>query len=330
MDLVRSFKKDVVENKSLVIVAAVLCLFLRIGVYFSIDDLPSYVGGGYLWNLMLSDIFTNKLFSALGSLICTCIIVFYTAQLNTEHALIRSRSYLVPALMMLLFSCHPVFVFLTPQYLGVLAVLVSTMILLSTYQDKQSSGRAFSIGFVLAVGSLFAFHTLMYLLVFIIGLRMMRCLSFKRIVAMIMGAVSVYWLTFFCFLVQNDIDAFVAPFLQLHPAFYSDLRFTDWFDLGIIAVIILVILIVFLNYQTNSFHDKIRIRANLLFLNILLILSLASFLLVIYDPLLNVYVMLFSSSILLAHFFSLTNENWKVYFFCFFLVLCGLIYIYCI
>ncbi|SHF63943.1 hypothetical protein [Dysgonomonas macrotermitis] len=329
MDIVKSFRRGMIENKNLIFISIILSCLLRLGfILLSADYVPQYAGGGYLWDGVASILLSEKIVSAIVSLLFTIGLAFYLNQLNARYALIRTRTYIVPVVTMLIFSLHPAFVSMTPQYIGGLSVAMSGYILLSTYQDVKSSGKAYSIGFVLAVGSLFSFYTLMYLPLFILGLRMMRCLTFKSFVAIILGVLSIYWLAFFAFLAQGDLDGFAAPFRSLYPILNLSFNWSDLDELYYLVPAILLSLLLFFNYQANSFHDKIQIRANMLFFYVCFGFSLLSYIFILYDSGLNLYITVMSGALLLSHFLSLAHEKWKVMLFYLLVLLCVAIYIY--
>lgn len=330
MDIVRSFKRGVVENKNLIFFSIVFSCLLRIGFFVSVTDyVPVESGSGYLWKAILQlNVLSDRLISAALAFASVIGIALYLGQINAYYALIRTRTYIVPALVIVVFSLHPAFLFMTPQYIGVMSVLLSIYILLSTYHHSNASGKSYSIGFFLAVGSLFSFYTLTFLPLFLIGLSMMRCLRFKAVVAMLLGVASIYWLAFFIFLVLGDTEGFVAPFRSLYPIL--DLSFDEsvFLDLYYLIPATLLGCFLFFYYQANSFQDKIRIRTNLMFFYLCFILSILSCWFILYDPWLDAYLIVISGVLLLSHFLSLAVVRWKVIFFYLLILLSAVIYIY--
>lgn len=329
MNIVRSFKRGLVENKNLIFFSIILSLFLRLGFLLSAAGYePANAGGGYLWSDVLLKILSDKFVSSAFSFAFAIGIGLYLGQINARYALIRTRTYLVPALVIVIFSLHPDFIFMTPQYVGTMCVLLAIYSLLSMYHDPKASGKAFSIGFVLAIGSLFAFYTLTFLPLFLIGLIMMRCFRFRPIAAMLLGVISIYWLVFFAFLVQDNIEGFVSPFLTLYPILDISLDKPIFPDLYYLALVSVLGLVLFFYYQANSFHDKIRIRTNILFFYLSFGLSILSCWFVLYDPRLDIYLIIVSGVLLLSHFLSLSVVKWKVILFYLLVLLCVVVYIY--
>jgi len=217
---------------------------------------------------------------------------------------------------------------MNPQYISTLLILFAIDILFSTYLSFNASGRAYAIGFLLALASLFTFTTILYLPIFWIGFKYMRCFKFKTFVASLIGVLSVYWILLFFCLWLKDLDTFLAPFQTFYPILGNLYREIEYGEIVILGFFVVVLVITMIDYISNSYHDKIQIRASLSFLYLLTFLSIFSFLFVIYNPLLNIFVFLLGSSMVLSHFFSLAELKWKVTLFYIFISLYLIVFIY--
>lgn len=318
MDAIKLYKKNIVENKNLVLVSIVLTIVIRIVIFYFTDVTlrEEHIGGGYLWTGALTDFLSRGTISFAISTLFVFIISFYASQLNAKHGLIRNRTYLIYIFGSLILSSHPVFIYMTPYYISTLAFLICTDLLYSSYQDKTGSKNAYAIGFVIGFSSLFSFYILMYLLLFWIGFSLMRILNFRSVIISILGVATIYWLAFVFFLWQNNIAGFLSPFEHLYPILNNSIEKIPLMGEGLLAAIALLLLItISLDYQTNSFRDKIRIRANIQFLHITSLFSILTFFFVIFDPTLNLYILSCSITILLAHFFTLAEQKWKIIIF---------------
>lgn len=322
MDAIKLYKRNIVENKNLVLFSILLTIVIRLVIFYFTDvTLHEHIGGGYLWTGVLTDFLSNETISFTISTLFVFIISFYASQLNAKHGLIRSRTYLIYILGSLILSSHPVFIYMTPYYISALAFLVCTDLLYSSYQDKTGNRNTYAIGFIIGASSLFSFHFLMYLPLFWIGFSLMRIFRFKNFIISILGIATIYWLTFVFFLWQNNLAGFLYPFEQLYPVFNNSIETIPLMGEGLLVIIALLLLItISLDYQTNSFRDKIRIRANIQFLHITSLFSILAFFFVIFDPTLNLYILSCTITILLAHFFTLAEQKWKIIIF-YFLIL---------
>lgn len=315
MDAIRQYKKNIVENKNLVLFSILLTLVIRFIIFYLLKEPPvkEDTGVGYLWTGVLTQLLSNGTISFIVSTFFVFAISFYASQLNAKHGLIRNRTYLLYVFGSLIFSSHPVFIYMTHYYVSAFAFLLCIDILFSSYQEKSNGKNAYALGFVLGISSLFSFYILMYLPLFWIGFRMMRIFNFKTFIISILGVATIYWLAFVFFLWQNNIAAFLNPFEHLYPILNNSIEKTSFTGESLLVAIALVLLIVIsLDYQTNSFRDKIRIRANIQFLHLASLFSILTFFFIIFDPTINLYMLSCSISILLAHFFTLVEQKWKV------------------
>ena len=318
MDAIKLYKRNIVENKNLVLFSILLTIVIRLVIFYFTDATlhNEHIGGGYLWTGALTDFLSRGTISFTISTLFVFIISFYASQLNAKHGLIRNRTYLIYIFGSLILSSHPVFIYMTPYYISTLAFLICTDLLYSSYQDKTGSRNAYAIGFVIGVSSLFSFNFLMYLPLFWIGFSLMRILKFKNLIISILGVATIYWLTFVFFLWQNNIAGFLSPFEHLYPLLNNSIETIPLMGEGLLVVIAFALLItISLDYQANSFRDKIRIRANIQFLHITSLFSIIAFFFIILDPTLNLYILSCSITILLAHFFTLAEQKWKIIIF---------------
>jgi len=314
VEVIKYYKKYVVENSSLITISAIIAFLLRLSVYYIYTDPSVYsIDAGYLWNENVIDFLSrNRAVSALLSIFSTFVVVFYSGHINAKHKLIRSRSYLIYVFSLLLSSCHPVFLYMTPQYISLILIMLCTDMLLDTYQRPEATGKAYSIGFVIAIGSLFSFYSFLYLPIFWIGMKMMRSFNFKTFMTSLLGVLTIYWLVFFYLLFNNDIGSIQNPINSLSPFLSNYIENISVNKVIALLSYIFLLIIMLGSYINKSFHDKIQTRANLSFFFMIAIFSFLAVVFINYDPILNLYILIFSSSVLMAHFFSLILEKWKI------------------
>jgi hypothetical protein len=338
MNLFKAYKKNILENTSFLIISIVAVCLIRLGFVslveldiFSFDSDGNIGGGisGYVW-AALAPYLQNELLSVVLSLIFTLGIMLFSVNLNSKHKLIRKRTYLIYVFPLLLFSAYPAFAYMSAQYVSTFLLLTCADTLLCSYQKSNAAGNAYAAGFILGVASLFSFGSLMYFPLLWIGLGCMHSLRLKPFLASWCGLITIYWLAFFYFLWLGDIGAFYEPFKQLYPILGHYFESISISQLVTLLVCGMFLIIIIANYWTNPFDDKVQIRANVSLLFIFSVFSYLLFPFVAYDPVLNLYVFMAYTSILLAHFFTLADEKWKIYLFYIFLSLYFLIIIYCL
>lgn len=317
MDKIKSYKKNVIESKNLVFVSILIALVLRVFFYSTSKHVIETEASSYLWNSEFVEYYLSKdFFSAILSLLFTIGIILYCAFLNNKHKLIRNQTLLINVFLILAFSSSPVFVYMDSLYISLLLLLISFDVLMNSYLETNGSFHAYKIGFLIAVASLFSIQTLLYIPIFWIGLKYMRCLNIKTLCASIFGALTIYWIVFCFFSWQNDHQALRMPFAQsfaiINLSSINEFKPLN-FSLLIVATIGIVAMLI--NYQLASFQDKIQTRANLSFLFFLCSFSLLFNFIFIPSSSIYLFVLATSGSILLAHFFTLIEGKWKIYLF---------------
>lgn len=317
MDFIRRYKRNIVEKKNLIFISIVLFVAIRLVLFLSISDFTLYHSdNGVLWNpLFVHYLYANTWISfALGT-VFALIIACYLAFINLKYSLIRVRTYLVYVLALVLFSSNPGFIHINAQYFSVLLLLIGVNVLFSSYQLKDTSLVTYSIGFIIAIASLFTFDILFYIVLFWIGFVLMRSLNFRAVMTFVLGILTIYWLLLVYFLWQKDLQGFVDIFSESLPQFGYCNRFTSFIEVYSFVLNMVVLLIAIIDNRVNAYQDKIDIRAKISFLNLTVILSVLSFFFVSFDPLIDFFIFTCSSVILLAHLFSLAESKWKMYLF---------------
>lgn len=309
------YKNNIAEGRGILVFAILVSIVVRIVYFLNFDYTASSTLQGYLWKPLESFI-SLPIVSLLVSSAVVAGLAILSRHLNTTFVLIRKRTVLPPAIVLLLFSCHPALIYMSPAYVGVLAMFLIVSILFGAYGEPQGSHIAFRVSFILALGSLFTPVLLLYLPIVWIGLGIMRCISFKSLLASVFGLFVTYFPAFSFFLFTDSLDAFLEPFrydirmISDLPLFNLDLY--AWIAVGV--WILLLILIMADNY-INRHKDKIRVRAYLSLLSFITIIAFLAYLFFHYSPEEDFYIMLGMGSILLAHFFALAESKATVILF---------------
>lgn len=308
----RFYKNHVAEGKGILIFSIILAIFLRIifTIFSGTPDTGS-LSGGYLWQYFIPFV-QAPLYSFIGSSILVALMAISVAHINTDFVLIRRRTLLPPAIIILLFSCHPSFIWVSPAYLGILFILLIISVLFDSYNEATKAIIAFKVTFILALGSLFTPILLLYIPLSWIALMMMRCFNAKSILASLLGFFIVYFPTFSTYLFIDKLDEFILPFvascnidiLKNLPVF--SLNAIAWGIL--IAMVFLLSLIIGDNY-INRHKDKIRIRACLSLLSFTTIAALLLSLFLNIAPDVNLYISIGIGSMLLSHYFALVETK---------------------
>lgn len=324
MDLVKSFKDNIVESRLFAFACVLLAIAVRSLYYFTstVHTVELHNEYGYFQNNLCRLLQVNELFSLAFGIVAMLIITFYVDRINTKYALIRCRSVLLYSFIPLLLSFHRELIYMNCLYIPLFGLLICIDIVFSAYQNKKSAPQAYKIGFILALCSLVSFYVLAYLVICLVGIAVMRSFSFKSLMASLLGVVTVYWMVFFVFLLRGDIDGFIEPFNHFIPPIDFDvLGDIDLFKIILGGLNLVFLIVVISMNKLNAFMDKIRIRENFMFLNILLFFSYLCYTLFVYNSFFYLLVLLVVSALIFTRFFSPDVQKYKVYFFVFFIFL---------
>ncbi|MFT4222777.1 hypothetical protein [Dysgonomonas sp.] len=324
MRFLRFYKSNIAEGRGILIFSILVAIIVRLIFYFSTENIPLPVSDGYLWQL-LTPLFEDPLISLTGSCILVAGMALLVGHINTAHVLIRRRTMLPPAIITLLFSCHPAFMQMSPNYVAVLCMLFVINILFTAYNASEKAVGAFRVAFVLSLGSLFAPVMLVYIPLSWVTLAIMRCLNFKSFFAAILGALIIYFPAFSFYIFSDQLDLFLKPFLSVLDLYTLPLLQFDLISWGGLAFFLILLSLTLGNNYINSYKDKVKIRAYLSSLSFITITAILLFLFLNINPEVNLYIAIGVGSLLLSHFFALVERKGGAILFYIFILLLLLI-----
>ncbi len=312
----KSYKKHIAEGKGILIFSILFATIIRIIYFLYFNPVESGSGNGYLWQI-LYPLFGNPLISLVSSSLCIAILAVLTTHINTEHAFIRRRSILPPSIIILLFSCHPSFIIMSPAYIGALIFLFIISILFASYNQEIKQIPTFKVSFLLALASLFEPVLLIYLPTLWIALGIMRCFNTKSFLASIVGVFIVYFPTYSYFLFTDNINSFLAPFTSIEfdqLGFLETLATNIHYWIILVFALVLLIIIISSNY-INRHLDKIKNRAYSSLLNFITVSAILILIFLNISPKMSLFIVLSTGSLSLAHFFALVEHKGGVILF---------------
>lgn len=313
------YKKQIAEGKGFLVFAIIIAILIRCIHFFKFEGQTLQIeNGGPLW-LPFASFFQNPLYSLLCSTLFTLIIAFLINLVNTQYALIRTKTLLPMGLVIILFSFLPNQLIMSPAYIGTVAMLMSLNALFSTHGEEYNQTIVFKASFYLALGALFSPLLLFYLPVLWICFIRIRSFGFKAFLASLFSVIVLYVPVFsFFFFIEKSINIPIEPLISylssndwsLMPVLSYELL--DYITLGVVAILVTSIL---LNNSVNGFKDKIKIRIFLAVLSIICIFSILCVLLLNTNSFLPLYLALATGSLLIAHLFALTSSKLMPYTF---------------
>lgn len=323
--MLKSYKKNIAENRNFAYISVIIFIFLRLGAYFHTPMQASY-NDGLLWNY-LSPFLSNKEVAFILGVLLTIAAGLYVAHINEKYALIRGRTSLPFILSIFAMGCTPNLAYASPAYLGLASILICIDILFSSFQQPQAAREASKIGVILALGSLFAPTLVIYIPIFWIGFFTMRSFSFKVFLSSIFGIAMVYWCVFFVnyAYAPNELNAIVDLLKNFRSVSFLQM---DIAETIILAVNVMIMGIAILYNYLNSFKDKTRIRASISFLNFITAFSVLAFTFLTAHSIVSLLTCMSIGSLILAHIFALAEKKWIVYLFIFTIIFYFSSYLY--
>lgn len=254
-------------------------------------------------------------------------IGYFLIELNNQFNIIRMRASMQTAVYFLLVTVCPGMHLL---YIGdtvALGFLISIYFLFKSYQRPEAAGYLFYSFFFIGAGSiLFPQFTILSVLWLFEAYRF-QSLTLRSFCGALLGWMLPYWMLFGHAFFYNEMELFYHPFNQLltfGEAF--NIQILQTWELAILGYLLMMFIVSAVHCIVAGFEDKIRTRA---YLQFLIDLTLFLFLLIALQPIYcsNLLpLLIISNSILIGHFFVLTNSKSSNVFFIISLV--GLIFLF--
>ena len=253
-----------------------------------------------------------------ASLACYAITCYLMIELSNSNALLRVRSRMVTSTFIVLSAATGCLSGTLSAAIAQLFMVITLLILFTTYQDQASTGRTFYAFAALGVSTLFFSPALFYVpVLWVMMATQLQSLSWRTWAASLIGLLTPYWLWTAWLLFQQDLSPLASHFslftfhfspLASHfslPTFHFPLN-TFHFSLFITLALAATGAV---HFWTYSYEDKIRIRLLYGFFTTMTVCS--TLLLVLmphhYEPL--VRLLLITASPLIAHFFTHTASR---------------------
>lgn len=248
-------------------------------------------------------------------LVCA-IIGYFLIELNNQFSIIRMRASMQTAIYFLLVTVCPGMHLLYIGDIVALGSLISIYFLFKSYQQAQAAGYLFYSFFFIGAGSiLFPQLTILSVLWLLESYRF-QSLTPRSFCGALLGWTLPYWMLFGHAFFYNEMELFYRPFNQLLTfGEVFNLQILQPWELAILGYLLVMFIVSAVHCIAAGFEDKIRTRA---YLQFLIDLTFFLFLLIALQP---IYcsallpLLIISSSILIGHFFVLTNsKNSNVFF----------------
>ncbi|MDO5663706.1 MAG: hypothetical protein Q4G63_00435 [Bacteroidia bacterium] len=328
--LVRNFKSYFVESRFISIVVSITVIVLRF-LMFLRKGLPDFPinNTNFSWSYIEPIFQQYPIASFLSSTLSVFIISYLISELNIRYGVIRMRTSMPFYVPLVLFSIHPFFLKMTPDYLGLIFILWSLFPLLSSYQYRYSHRYAFQFGALMAIAATFQAYALLFLPLWLIGLSAMGGMSFRSLIASIFGIFLVFWIVFALYVFGDNIIGFIDPFKCFTEIYdFTQLPVFSVPQWGFIGTIFLFIFFFIIADNKQITRERSFTKKVLIFSTSIIIFSILMQVLYLYETLFWIYIATAFLSIIIAHFY--TNTTLKLQILSFFITLALLTFYYCL
>lgn len=237
------------------------------------------------------------------------VSAYLMVELNNRNALIRTYSRMVSCSFIVLMTMAANLFYDISFWAVQLCVIVALSILLRCYQDKRAQGKVFYAFFFIGVASAFFMQILFFVpFIWILMGTNLMCLSFRSVLASLLGLVAPYWLLAGYCAFMGNINELVAHVMSI--AEFAPLLQYSGFDLHVVltfAFITAITLTGFIHFVRNSYKDKIRTR---MIYEMLIVMFYLAFLFAVLQPQhasMLLAIMIINASVLVAHYIALTH-----------------------
>lgn len=308
----RTFKSFFVESRFISLIAVIAVAALRFFMFLKKGMPDLYIDtGGFIWPLIDPIFRESPLLSLASSTLSIFIIAYLLSELNIRYGIIRTRTALPFYIPLLLFSVHPYFLGMTPDFPALIFLLWSLFPLLASYQFHRPQIFAFQFTTLIVFAALFQIRALLLLPVWLIGFAAMGGMNFRSLTASFLGALMVFWIVFAVYVFGNNIEAFVEPFKcigWIYDFSSGAPQFTvpQWGFIG--TVLLLLLTLIFADNRQisweRSFTKKVLIFS-VFALTVLFLLQI----LYLFQTFFWMYVAFAFISIIIAHFYTNTTSR---------------------
>lgn len=221
---------------------------------FITPDAAPADGAGMFYNLLFGWLAAQPLLSAIASALLVFIQGLLVNWLVNNSRVNPERNWLAPLLYVLVMSCVPDFLFLSPAIVAVTVMPIMLRLIFQIYKSADPTMIVFDAGFLTALGALFYIPTLWLFPVILLGLTHLRSLKPREIAVFMTGLFIPGFLGWIVALWNN----MGGGFIQLHFStlwqfwdFQTDFQLSTLLRSSLLLLLALTVLLSF-----NVYYQK--------------------------------------------------------------------------
>lgn len=314
----KKLQNQVTAGRFTLPVVILICTLCWVSTYFLFPDLmtaPTQENLSSFWQ-SARDFLLPGWAERIVSFLVYAVIGYFLIELNNQFGIIRMRASMQTAIYFLLVTACPEMHLLYAGDIAALAFLISIYFLFKSYQQSRAAGYLFYSFLFIGAGSiLFPQFTVLSVLWLFEAYRF-QALTPRSFCGALLGWLLPYWMLFGHAFFYNEMELFYRPFIELTT--FGDvfnLQILQTWELAVLGYLLVLFIVSAVHCIAAGFEDKIRTRA---YLQFLIDLTIFLFLLIAIQP--NycsdlLPLLMISCSILIGHFFVLTNSKSSNVFF---------------
>lgn len=254
--IVQHFKAVFIEARFTPFVVSIGVLAMR-GILFHFQGVPENVlpDTSFLWQYF-APYFAHPIVSFVSGTMFVFLTAVLISNLNNRFSLIRTRTNLPFIVPILLFSLHPYFLAMTPNYVAIVLLLIALHSLLASYQQPDTQLNSFRAAILIGVAGLFQVYALLLLPIWWRGEVAMRGVQLKSFFTSIFGIVLVYLSVFSIYFLIGNVQGFLAPFQH-----FVQISLLDTYHFAVVQWIsITFVFVFFVLYMLLSLNISVRAK----------------------------------------------------------------------
>lgn len=314
----KKLQNQVTAGRFTLPVVILICTLCWVSTYFLFPDLmtaPTQENLSSFWQ-SARDFLLPGWAERIVSFLVYAVIGYFLIELNNQFGIIRMRASMQTAIYFLLVTVCPEMHLLYAGDIAALAFLISIYFLFKSYQQSRAAGYLFYSFLFIGAGSILFPQLTVLSVLWLFEAYRFQALTPRSFCGALLGWILPYWMLFGHAFFYNEMELFYRPFIELTT--FGDvfnLQILQTWELAVLGYLLVLFIVSAVHCIAAGFEDKIRTRA---YLQFLIDLTIFLFLLIAIQP--NycsdlLPLLMISCSILIGHFFVLTNSKSSNVFF---------------
>ena len=314
----KKLQNQVTAGRFTLPVVILICTLCWVSTYFLFPDLmtaPTQENLSSFWQ-SARDFLLPGWAERIVSFLVYAVIGYFLIELNNQFGIIRMRASMQTAIYFLLVTACPEMHLLYAGDIAALAFLISIYFLFKSYQQSRAAGYLFYSFLFIGAGSILFPQLTVLSVLWLFEAYRFQALTPRSFCGALLGWILPYWMLFGHAFFYNEMELFYRPFIELTTCGdVFNLQILQTWELAVLGYLLVLFIVSAVHCIAAGFEDKIRTRA---YLQFLIDLTIFLFLLIAIQP--NycsdlLPLLMISCSILIGHFFVLTNSKSSNVFF---------------